>query len=177
MRITISGPIGSGKSTVGKLVAEKLKFTFFSGGEIFRMSARKAGLSLEEFGRRAETDPSIDREQDRIQVEIISQHSDIVFESRLAGWLASENKIDAVKIYLDASLEERVRRVSSREGGKYEGEAGAINRREESELKRYNSYYGVNFKEWGGYDLKIDTTEMSPVEASNRIVSFAQRGR
>ena len=56
MRITISGPPGSGKTTVCKLLAERLHCDCLISGTVFREMAKKQGLSLSEFGALAESE-------------------------------------------------------------------------------------------------------------------------
>ncbi|MHB8396149.1 MAG: (d)CMP kinase [Thermoplasmataceae archaeon] len=172
MRVTISGPIGSGKTTVGKILADRMGLGFFSGGQIFRESARQARMSLEQYGKLAENNPDIDRRQDDLQIEVLRNNDNMVFESRLAGWLAGTNDIRAVKVYLDAPRDVRIRRVSGREGSDFQKEMEEMKRREDSEVARYRKYYGIDFRDWQGYDLRIDTSNMTADEVSNRIMEF-----
>jgi len=45
MILTITGDLGSGKSTVAKLVSEKLKLKYYSTGSIFRKIACRLQFS------------------------------------------------------------------------------------------------------------------------------------
>ena len=45
MLLTISGPIGSGKSTVAAALAEELSYEHVSGGDIFRELAAERGYT------------------------------------------------------------------------------------------------------------------------------------
>ena len=51
MRITISGKAGSGKSTVAKLLSEKLNLRHYSIGDLMRAIADEKGLNLLELNK------------------------------------------------------------------------------------------------------------------------------
>ncbi|MDR7458812.1 MAG: AAA family ATPase, partial [Armatimonadota bacterium] len=73
MIVAIAGPIGVGKSTVARQLAERLGVRVVSAGEVFRDLARQRGLSVLELNRAAEDDPSLDREVDRLQAALARQ--------------------------------------------------------------------------------------------------------
>ena len=52
MHITITGRLGSGKSTVAKLIVENHGYTYYSTGNIMRELAAEAGISILEYNRR-----------------------------------------------------------------------------------------------------------------------------
>jgi len=83
---------GSGKSTVGQLLKEKLKMNYIYSGQIFRETAKKYKMSLEEFGKYCENNENIDKELDEKQLNILKK-GDIILEGRLAGWIAHKNNI------------------------------------------------------------------------------------
>ena len=64
MIITISGKAGSGKSTVAKMLSERLRLKHYSIGDLMRAMAKEKGMSLLEFNKLAEKDKSIDLELD-----------------------------------------------------------------------------------------------------------------
>ena len=83
MIITISGVPGSGKSTVAKLVAQKLGFRHYSAGDFMRDIAEKRRMSLLELGKAAEKDRSIDHELDRRTAELGKSEDDFVMDLSL----------------------------------------------------------------------------------------------
>lgn len=168
MRFTISGPIGSGKSTVGKILAKSLGYEFFSGGYFFREQARKHGMSVEEFNLFAEGHPEIDRKQDDMIAEFLASHDNIVVESRLAGWLCEVHNIEAFKVFITASFETRLSRISRREGEMREL-AGLIRVREESEHRRYMELYSIDYGNTEVYDLVINTDALSASRVAEQI--------
>ncbi|PIN81309.1 cytidylate kinase, partial [Candidatus Woesearchaeota archaeon CG10_big_fil_rev_8_21_14_0_10_32_9] len=64
MKITISGNLGSGKSTVAKMLAKDLGYSHYSTGDFMRKMAEERGITLLELGKIAENDSSIDYELD-----------------------------------------------------------------------------------------------------------------
>lgn len=170
-KITLSGPPGSGKSTVARLLADRLFVPLYSAGAIFREEAKRQGLSLEAFGRLAEEDESIDRSLDEAMLKLLREEDAGVFEGRLTGWLAFTHKIPALKVYLDAPLDVRVQRIQKREGS---ADPTAIREavltRERSEAKRYRRLYGVDVRDTSFYDLVVETARLSPEEVVRRIL-------
>ncbi|MEM3396263.1 MAG: AAA family ATPase [Thermoplasmata archaeon] len=161
MIITVSGPPGSGKSTLAKALAEKLGYRYFYAGEIFRREAAERGLTLEEFGRLAEKNWEIDRALDALLVEEMQRAKDTVFDARLAGVLAKVNGIQAIRIYVTASAEERARRIAGREGQDVVKVMEEMLVREKSEAKRYAEIYGYDYTKQEFYDIYIDSTKLS----------------
>lgn len=169
MKLTISGPIGSGKSSVGKKLAERLHYRFFSGGTFFRQLASEYGMTLEEFNRYAESHVEIDKKQDDLILNFMRGNDNFVVESRLAGWLCYKNEVDSFRIYVDAPFDTRVERVSGREDEAEEVMRDLVAEREDSELKRYAEFYGVDYRDPEYYDLIINTDHHSVEEVVNEI--------
>ena len=130
MRITISGPPGSGKTTACNALSERLGYEAVVFGKIFRKMAAERGLTLVQFGDLAEKDPSIDQKIDSTIVETARGSEDIILESRLSAYMMARNGIPAFKIYLHASPEVRVSRIGVREGESVEAAQEATRLRE-----------------------------------------------
>jgi shikimate kinase len=109
MRITISGPPGSGTTSLARYLAGKYGLEFISAGEVFRRLAREHGMDLAEFGRFAESDPSVDRMIDARQKEIGEASEKIIVEGRLSGRMIENADL---RIWLAASLACRAKRIA-----------------------------------------------------------------
>ena len=162
MRITISGPIGSGKTTVCNLLSKRIGYRSVVSGNIFREMAKEHNLSLAEFGSLCERDMRYDRMLDERMVEIARDNPDIILEGRLVAYMLKKNGIPAIKFFLTADLETRAKRVVEREGQQLETALSEIKQREDSEAVRYLTYYGINIKSDDVYDVVIDTGDKTP---------------
>ena len=60
MIITVGGQAASGKSTLAKALAERLRYRHISAGHVMREMAAERGTSLVEFSRYAEKHPEVD---------------------------------------------------------------------------------------------------------------------
>ncbi|MEA2037937.1 MAG: cytidylate kinase family protein [Nanoarchaeota archaeon] len=176
MIITIAGIAGSGKSTVAKLLAKKLKYKHYSTGDFMREMAKSKGLSLLELSKNAEKDKSIDKELDKRQIELGKKEDNFVIDSRL-GWHFIP---DSIKIFLDVELEEAAKRIlkDKREHEKYKHVKDSIEKIEtriSSEEKRYKDYYGVDYKDRKNYDILIDTTNILPRKIVEDIIKIIKQ--
>ena len=169
MVITISGLPGAGTSTVAQLVADALGLERVDGGTVFRMMAAEAGLDVGEFSLVAERDPEIDLELDQRLADRVRE-GDVVLESRLAGWIATIERSDATRVWIDAEEAERARRVASREHADLHHALDANRAREASERRRYQTYYGIDLDDRSVYDLVLDSTNTLPAVLVESIV-------
>jgi cytidylate kinase len=171
--VTISGLPGSGTSTVARLVAAELGLAHIDGGTIFRQLATDAGMTLAEFGRWVEDHPQIDVELDRRLADRARQ-GDLVLESRLAGWIAHNEQLDGVRVWLACDERVRAARVGRRDRLPAD-EAVALNRaREASEQTRYRAVYGIDLDDLGPYALVLDSAGAEPETLAATIIAKAR---
>ena len=152
--VTVGGLHGTGKSSVADAIAKKFDLRRMSAGVVFRQLAEERNLTLEEFSRVAEGNEEIDRLiDDKLREE--AEKGTAVIDGQLAAWMAGDNA--DLKILLTASTENRIRRISERDGTDFEYARRETITREGSEKARYLEYYGVDVSDHSIYDLIINT--------------------
>jgi len=176
MIITISGQAGSGKSTVGKLLAEKLSYKHYSMGDLRRKMAEEKGISIAELNRLGEKEDFTDKEVDEYQRKLGEKEDNFVVDGRLSFHFIPKS----VKIYLEARSEVRAQRVFSDERitEQYKGledAKKALEDREESDSKRYKKYYGIDFKHRGHFDIVLDTSDILAEKVVEKIVKLLKK--
>jgi len=172
MLITISGLPGSGKTTVARLLSHRLGVPHIYAGDLYRKAAVERGVSLEEFNALSEKDHSIDRALDAKLAEY-ARAGDIVLEGRLAGFVAVQEGLDALKVWLTAGDEVRARRVAQREGKDWRAVLAANRSRQSSDAKRYREIYGFDLNDTVIYDLILDSDDQGPEVLAERILEHA----
>ncbi|NJD03321.1 MAG: cytidylate kinase, partial [Ruminiclostridium sp.] len=84
VKISITGDLGSGKSTVCKLIMEQYGLKVYSIGSIQRSLAKKHNMSILDFNKYMETHTEIDEEIDNELIEIGRRDEDMILDSRMA---------------------------------------------------------------------------------------------
>lgn len=174
-KVAISGDLGSGKSTVGKLLENRLGFIFHSGGSIFRTLANKYNMTPAEFSKYSEIHPEIDEEIDGELIKISEMNQDMAIDSRMA-WHFVEGSF---KLHLLVDIEVAAKRIMDENRGseKYPTLKDAVNKihlRKTSENKRYTEKYNVDPDNLNNYDLVIDTTFATPEEICDLIEKYLE---
>ncbi len=172
--ITISGLAGSGTSTAAKLLAHRTGMEIISSGEVFRELAEKKGLGLEEFSLLAEKDDDIDVKLDTSLLE--KAEPGRILEGRLTGHILFREGIESFKVWLEAPLKVRIKRIADREGEDVNDVRDKTVKRERSEFHRYKKYYGIDLNDISLYDIVIDSVENRPEEIVDKILEGVKDG-
>ncbi|MFX1296941.1 MAG: (d)CMP kinase [Promethearchaeota archaeon] len=171
MILSISGLHGTGKSTIGKLIAAKLGIQYYSTGQAFRDLAHEMNMTLEEFTRYAEENPEIDKDLDN-KIIGIAKKGNIIIDSQLSGYILKS--IADFKILLTCPLEVRIKRMAERDDTTYEQKVKETTLREKSELERFNQLYNIDLSDQNEiqniYDLIIDTQNLTIEEIIEKII-------
>lgn len=169
-KITIFGMAGTGTSSAGKALAEKLGYEFLSSGNIFREMAAEKGLSLSEFEELSKTDSQYDIELDKKIENYGKTKTNFVVDSRLAWYFIP----DSFKVALVLDDDTRFERIAKRENKSIEQVKEETNFRESMIQKRYLEYYGVDIAKVFSdnvFDIVIDTKNNSVEKVVEAIFS------
>lgn len=171
--ISITGDLASGKSTVSRMIAEKLGYFTYKNGEYFRSLAKEHNMSVTEFNKYVEEHPEIDKQIEFNAKTYAETHDNIIIDARL-GWYSVP---ESFKIYLKVDLDESARRAFGDEGRKATENFATIEEYKEDLKKRYNlendryfKLYGIRKNDMNNYDLVIDTTNMKIEEVFDKII-------
>ncbi len=171
MIIAISGFTGSGKTSLGDYLSAKLsnlgiKTTIIKPS--FKDLAKKEGISLMEFQKKAEKDKSIDILFDKYVKEQVIKSTNPIVSTWLSVWLINAD----VKIFLTAPIEKRARRLVKR--GDFKSFLDAIEHvkaRDEENRKRYLDIYSVDiYKLYEECDITINTDKYNISEEADIII-------
>ena len=177
-KISLAGDLGSGKSTVSKIIIESLGAEYYSTGAIVRGVAEKHGMTVVELNKYMETHPEIDHEIDDGLKALSDVDKLLIIDSRMA-WHFTKGTF---KVYLTIDIETGALRImnANRDGehrATLEETVKDTRDRRESEKLRYKEQYGVDIKDLSNYALIVDTTYATPDEIAEIIMSGFEQWR
>ncbi len=179
VKIAISGLHGTGKSSVGESIAEKLNLKHYSTGDAFRSLAQQKGMSLEEFSQYVENNPEIDKKLDEKIVAKTTKNEHIVVDSLLSGYLLKD--IADFTVLLTAPLEIRINRMMERDNTDYQEKLQETSFRERSEIDRFKDLYDIDLEDEAQkervFDLIIDTQGVSVEEIAEKIITTMKKDK
>lgn len=164
--ITIAGKLGSGKSTVGKKIAEILSYQHASTGDFMRAIAQNRGITLQELSAIAESDSTVDKAIDANSIDLGTKEN-IVLDSRLGFhfipnsfrvFLELDPIVAAGRILKDVENNPSRGAESKDSFDSVESIAVSITERLNSERKRFFEIYGIKDQTAPeNFDLVINT--------------------
>lgn len=170
--ISISGELASGKSTIIKILMEDLNYTVYRNGEYFRNLAKEKNMSVTEFNLYVENHPEIDRQIENSAALYASEHDNFIIDARL-GWYAVP---ESFKVYVTVDIDEAAKRAFNDPNRKETENFSTIEEQKQDIIKRYMleneryfNLYGIHKEDKSNYDFVIDTTNITPIEAANKI--------
>lgn len=158
VRITLSGGVASGKSTVGKLLAERLGYGFTSIGNATRVAAQARGIDIVTFQQACVADPEMDRQIDRAFAAQCNAQERLVIDYRLGFHFVP----GAFHIFLRISETAATERLHSacRNGESHH----TLRERNATFQRQFQQAYGLDYTDARHYDLVVDVDGMASAE-------------
>ncbi|MGC8479680.1 MAG: cytidylate kinase family protein [Candidatus Micrarchaeia archaeon] len=173
----ISGQPAAGKTTVATIIGKLLKIENIGGGEILKEMASERGYKPTgndwwdtpdgiKFLKERERNPEFDKEVD-IRMEKKIRAGDVVVTSYTAPWLFKFG----FKVWLDASVENRTKRMSDRDEMEKSKTNEIVKLRDQENHKLYMSLYKIDFGvDKSPFDMIINTDNKKPEEVADLII-------
>ncbi len=149
MIIAISGLTGSGKNTLGELLAKKLGYRLVC--PTFKDLAAKEGVSLMEFQEKAAKDPGIDRKFDAVLKEQAAA-GDCVVTTWLGPWMVDAD----VRIKVKVADRIRAERIAKRDGMTVEQALKHLLARDDQNRRRYKKLYNIDIDDEKIFDAVLN---------------------
>ncbi|MBR4927146.1 MAG: cytidylate kinase family protein [Alphaproteobacteria bacterium] len=172
--VTISGALGSGKSTIMKMLANRLGYETYSTGAAQREIAKQYGVTTLELNHIADKNPDIDKEIDGVFKTLVNTGKKYVVDSRLAFFFIPTS----FKIKLNVDVAEAAHRILKDKNRTSEVQCDTLEQmthilkeRRASEVARFIATYKVNIDEDSHFDLIIDTTDKTPDEICDIVLT------
>lgn len=180
MYITIAGELGSGKSTVAKIINQKYGFMLYSTGTLQREIAKEKGITTLELNLQMADNISniYDKLIDSKTVEIsrTNMDKDVIFDSRMA-WHFVEQSFKVYVIvdrYTAANRVIRADRGKEEYYGSMEEAVAGLCKRKQVEDSRFGEMYQVATTDFENYDLVVDSTDIQPEQLAEFIMEKAR---
>jgi CMP/dCMP kinase len=166
--ITLFGPAGSGKGTIGKRLAEHFGCEHVDMGDLRREMARSYGVTLEELHQLGLHDRKYDDIQDDRVRKLPEEHDRLLIVSRTAWFLLPES----IKVLLTCRPEIGAQRVAQRQGISAEEALERNAERDRIDGERYRRYVGI--PEYPPksdiFDVVVDSSDLSPDDVLNELI-------
>lgn len=174
----INGEIGSGKSSVAKILGRASGRNIVNAGSILRETAAALGITALEANRMAERDERLDDRIDQVLLELGQTRSSLIFDSRVAWYILPS----AFKVHLIVDPDIAARRLLAGRDSKVEKYRSveeaklAAEERYQSERRRFYQRHGIDIARLRNYDLVLDTSDAEPASIAAEIhIAWAAR--
>lgn len=172
MRIAISGYSGCGNTTATNNVGQALGLKMVN--YTFRDLAKDLNLSFDHIQNAASKNLIYDYLTDFVLIRNALANENIVVGTRLAAWLMNAE----LRIWLHAPLEARAKRIFARHKDdpniNYEQVLYLTLKRDEQNKQRYLRLYGIDTSDHDGFDVIINTAQLTANQVSGLIVAASK---
>lgn len=166
-KITLSGKICTGKSTLFTSLEHLLGWETFSTGKYFREYAKQHNLSINSAQEQEET---ITKKIDYMVRAKLKKEKHLLVDAWMGGLMA-EGVPDVLKVLLICDDPERVKRFAQRERVDIQDAQKEISEREYSLLEKLKKIYNRDdFFDSKQYNLVIDTTHLTAEDVFKMVL-------
>lgn len=166
-KVTISGRICTGKTTLFFDLQQKLVWPTFSASYFFRDYAAAKHLSLD---KASEQSDQLTQIIDYGMGELLRKKDSIIFEGWMTGIVARELP-NVLRVLLTCADDIRAKRFSRRENLSVKDALRKINERETNLFKKLEEIYHRNdFVNPVNYNMVIDTTKSTPKKSLDLVL-------
>lgn len=157
-KVTISGRICTGKTTLFWGLQEKLGWPAFSASQCFRDYARIHSVSLDKAEEQSE---KLTKEIDYKMRDLLKGEGNLIVEGWMAGIMADEFP-GVLRVLLTCADDERIRRFAERDSINVQEAEERIRQREKNLFAALEKiYHRRDFFDPKNYNLVVDTTSLS----------------
>lgn len=178
--ISITGDLGSGKSSVAKILCEDLGFEYFSTGSLQRKLAAEKGMNTLDMNKFSESTKDVDDYIDNFLRQIEADKNaacTYILDSRLAWHFVPSS----FKVFIKVAPEVAAQRVLSDKARSNEPDStdvastmASLQARMQSECKRFKEYYDIDYRNESNFDLVVDSSVMTAQEVAASIIKAYQ---
>lgn len=170
-KITISGKICSGKTTLLKSLEKKLGWKAFMTGQLFRDYVKKNKLSLE---GAEEQNAKLTKEVDYKVRDMLHKKGNLIVDGWMSGLMAN-NLPDVLRILLVCKDEIRYKRFAKREKIDIKEAQVRVEERQSNWFNKIRQIHKINPKEFTNvknYNLIIDTSYITPQAVLRKVLQY-----
>lgn len=179
MIITLTGLPGAGKTSIARLLSERLNVPRYSMGDLRGKMAQERGMTIDELNDFGMQNDFTDKEVDQFQENLGKTEKAFVID----GWMSWHFIPHAFKVFLEVDPHEGAKRVYEAKRhltnsdepahASVEEAKQTLDARVKQTWQRYKKYYDADFLDRSHYDLIIDTTDKTPKEIVDTILNSA----
>lgn len=167
-KITISGKICTGKTTLLKSLRDKLQWPIFKTGQLFREYVKQNKLNLEQVEEQNET---LTKKIDFQVRDLINKPGNLIVDGWMSGIMATDSP-NVLKVLLVCNDEIRYQRFADREKINIDEAKKRVDERQSNWLNKLSKIYNRNdFVNPKNYDLIIDTSDISSQAVLQKILT------
>lgn len=167
-KITISGKICTGKTTLLNDLQEKLNWPTFLTGKYFRNYVKQGNLLLEKV---EEQNERLTKEIDYKVRDLLHKKANLIVDGWMSGIMA-DSLPEVLKILLVCDDEIRYQRFAKREKISLKDAGKKVEERQNNWFEKMEKIYKMDSKEFidpKNYDLIIDTTNISSEDVLKKV--------